>query len=121
MIDDKKAVSIDRQGLVFRNQPLSDFATLDAIGVRDGAVIHLIMQGNAVPAPVPAREPASVSAPVSPNLVRMLSGRERQAAAVARQQERAAQAAAAQAERELAEAQRLIAEHRRAQEVRRID
>ena len=57
MIDDKKAVSIDRQGLVFRNQPLSDFATLDAIGVRDGAVIHLIMQGNAAPAPAPAPVP----------------------------------------------------------------
>ena len=111
MIDDKKAVSIDRQGLVFRNQPLSDFATLDAIGVRDGAVIHLIMQGNAAPAPAPA----------SPSLVRTLSGRERQAAAAARQQEHAAQAAAAQAERELAEAQRLIAEHRRAEEVRKID
>ena len=41
--------------------------------------------------------------------------------AKALKQEHAAQAAAAQAERELAEAQRLIAEHRRAEEVRKID
>ena len=105
-------VPIARQRLLFHNQPLDDDgATLVAIGVADGAVLHLIMQADDAelePEPEPQPEP-ELSCASSVGSVRQLTAEARQGTAAAREAERAAQADTAAVAAELAAARRELA------------
>ena len=109
-IQKEAGIPADKQALIFRNQPQDDSATLQQAGVEDGATIHLVMQGDALPSP--ESEPSDIA---SPGMVRLLSAQARQDTVIAREAERVAQAEAEEAAAELGEAQRQIAELRRAE------